>query len=406
MKKIQTLWFCAFLLAWGGCGNKAYPNDGRITTKDTKGRSEKTFPKNNILKIDVSEKHGNKEIIYLQDIADISYIPLETNDTILLDDIRNFTITDKHILAHNKKEGSIFLFNPEGKIIGSFNRKGASGKEYMYCGKVTFDEEKKEIYVADDIRRKKILVYNFDGSFIRSIPTFTTVIDGLMNVNDKWLFCYDMASLMFVEKKDSLGNFRLISKDSGKQKILLPEQEEEQTNTIKGKDGTIFYEIFSFPYSRNGEEILLADLASDTIYRIINDKIAPYIIKENTQRNLLVTPYLKTKEHIYLYAIEKVEKSETFRNRRIISHNLQTGETRDVSFKNKDMKNKAMEDKTVSFLNSLVENRIQNCGIEVYPAHTLIKLNEKGQLTGELKKIASTLKEDDNPVIMMVKFKF
>ena len=104
-------------------------------------------------------------------------------------------------------------------------------------------------------------------------------------------------------------------------------------------------------------------------------------------------------------AIEKVEKSETFRNRRIISHNVQTGETRDVSFKNKDMKNKAMEDKTVSFLNSLVENRIQNCGIEVYPAHTLIKLNEKGQLTGELKKIASTLNEDDNPVLMMAKFK-
>ena len=51
MKKIQTLWFCAFLLAWGGCGNKANPNDGRITTKDTKGRSEKTFPKNNILKL-------------------------------------------------------------------------------------------------------------------------------------------------------------------------------------------------------------------------------------------------------------------------------------------------------------------------------------------------------------------
>lgn len=75
MKKIQTLWFCAFLLTWGGCGNKANPNDESIKTTNAKIKENTTSTDNCVVKIDVSEKHGNKEIIYLQDIADISYIP-------------------------------------------------------------------------------------------------------------------------------------------------------------------------------------------------------------------------------------------------------------------------------------------------------------------------------------------
>ena len=47
----------------------------------------------------------------------------------------------------------------------------------------------------------------------------------------------------------------------------------------------------------------------------------------------------------------------------------------------------------------------KNCIMQYYPAYDLITLNEKGVLQGELKEIASKLSEEDNPVIMLAKFK-
>jgi len=38
-------------------------------------------------------------------------------------------------------------------------------------------------------------------------------------------------------------------------------------------------------------------------------------------------------------------------------------------------------------------------------AYELIEINQKGELKGALKEIASKLNEDDNPVIMLVKYK-
>jgi hypothetical protein len=41
----------------------------------------------------------------------------------------------------------------------------------------------------------------------------------------------------------------------------------------------------------------------------------------------------------------------------------------------------------------------------VFQAYKLIEANEKGELYGELKEIASKLTDDDNPVLMVAKFK-
>lgn len=47
----------------------------------------------------------------------------------------------------------------------------------------------------------------------------------------------------------------------------------------------------------------------------------------------------------------------------------------------------------------------RNTIINILYAENLIKDNEAGKLEGKLKHIASKLKEDDNPVLMLMKFK-
>ena len=53
----------------------------------------------------------------------------------------------------------------------------------------------------------------------------------------------------------------------------------------------------------------------------------------------------------------------------------------------------------------MIENRIQNCGISFYSADRLIERNKEGKLKGELQQIASNVESDDNPILMIVKFK-
>ena len=46
-----------------------------------------------------------------------------------------------------------------------------------------------------------------------------------------------------------------------------------------------------------------------------------------------------------------------------------------------------------------------NYGMWTYSASNLIRWNENGGLRGELKEIASKLKEDDNNVLVLYKYK-
>ena len=395
---LNICFFYIVILCWG-CNSKPVSNKENVTIKQTKIIKNAKNPKKEVSIIDFNDIPNKEEKVFLQDVAELTYIPLETNDATLLEGIRNFTISDKYILAHNKKEGSIFLFNDKGKIVSSFNHKGGSGKEYIYCSRVTFDEEKKEIYIVDDVRRKQILVYDYNGTFLKSIPTSNNMMDGLMNVNGEWLFYYDMASLMYFPKKDSLSNYRLVNKNDGSIKELFIKPEIEQTNSIRKKDGSVSVASFSFPYFRNGEEIILADFACDTIYSLTDDNMKPYFIKKNAFRNLLITPYLKTQNHLFLYLTEKNENSKKFINTRILAYNQNKSKIDNIVFFNRDD-----ESKPVTFINVLIENRIPNCGIGIYSASKLIELNGKGQLKGELQHIASKLKEDDNPILMIVKF--
>jgi len=69
--------------------------------------------------------------MYLQDIAHVEYIPLETNtNTLLRSNVRIVYVSDNYIIASNAQDGDIFVFDGRGKSKFSFNRKGQSGTDY------------------------------------------------------------------------------------------------------------------------------------------------------------------------------------------------------------------------------------------------------------------------------------
>lgn len=115
---------------------------------------------------DLQKKYPKKEII-LQDIADVSYVVLETNVNSLANYYK-ITLTDSFIITRNKRHDLLF-FDKKGKFHHSFNRTGMSGEEYgdvlcNYC----VDTKNKEIFIYDGVRRN-FKVYNYKGRYKRTL---------------------------------------------------------------------------------------------------------------------------------------------------------------------------------------------------------------------------------------------
>ena len=103
--------------------------------KDQKGQQDI-----GIWHFDVTKEYPTKEI-YIQDIADVDYIPLETNDSMLWlgRDIAFFD--DDHIIAANPRTG-VLIHNREGEALHSFHHLGGGPEEYR--GLYFADYDKKE----------------------------------------------------------------------------------------------------------------------------------------------------------------------------------------------------------------------------------------------------------------------
>jgi len=347
----------------------------------------------------------------LQDVADVEYVQLETSDAVLLESNLAFTLTKNHILAFNKKEKGIYIFSRKGKLLHRFNRRGGGPEEYVSCRAVTMDETSGEVYVTDDIRRRAIRVYNLEGKFLRSIPVPLIPILYLKNIDKNHLFYCDSSSLLHFEKSIDLGDYCFISKTNGQLselpikplKVVVPSYES------KDKDGlAVIRSTLNNTYMKNGDELIIADFGCDTIYSLKNRILKPLLVKspitvESMNPSILVSPILKTKRYLFFKLQKKMLNDD---------HDLVPTENIAYDFKlNKnvqiDLFNTDFSPKNIisNPANPYIDNGIKNSCIVVYKAWRLTKAYQGNKLRGKLKKIASKLNKDDNPILMIAQFK-
>ena len=112
---------------------------------------------------------GNNPIL-LSNIADsLHYIQLETIDECLIGGIKKiYAVGDKLIIFDRDITKSIYFFERDGTFINKISRIGQGPGEYVSITDIAIKEEDEEIIIWD-IRTRKLLVYNFDGTFISNI---------------------------------------------------------------------------------------------------------------------------------------------------------------------------------------------------------------------------------------------
>ena len=192
--------------------------------------------------------------------------------------------------------------------------------------------------------------------------------------------------------------------------ISLPVRYHNRTMTEFELNGQTVYTPLTINAPNNryyGQNFLIADISSDTIYLLTKNKeLKPLIIRKpsvhSSEPRTVLTHQFSTEKFVFLNKITLDFKAAESRSIVIkdLLYEFETGETSEVSFVNSDYSSRTWWDQPFKYVEIF-----QNMTASLIQAPRLKRALEKKQLKGELEKLAATIDEDDNSVLMIVTFK-
>lgn len=375
---------------------------GSACTTQTKEKS------GSIPVIDFEQEYPEKDLL-VSESADVEYVRLETSDEVLLDGIASLylSVTDRFIVTNNMREGRIFVFDRKGKHLHNFMRKGKSGEEFVFANVVRVDDKAEEIFVLDT--RNKVLVYTLDGKFKRvlDIPKDMKA-DDLWNYDDEWLLAYDSYNLDRGDLPCAEQPFFLFSKKDGTVKRLPVTAKDRIGPRIyfekNGQKGVMSVSL-NYIY-KNGDEFMLGELGNDTVFMLKQGEVSPVLVrtpgsKDKDVRSMMCVPF---RLGDYIGVAEAPKKLMTESGKfatKDVYHNLKTGENCVLSLKD-DVN--FVEPTGIRHCNERVEAP-KNHILWMPDTDRLFKWKEEGKLKGKLAEMLEEMTEDDNPILIIYKFK-
>jgi len=357
----------------------------------------------NLPVIDFSKNYPTKDI-RLQDIADTEYIPLETTSDILLSDNAELSfVSDNYILVCEPLLGDIFVFNRTGKIYAHFNHKGQSGQEYPWIRYAIFDERNEEIFVCN----QSIQVYSLKGKYKRTLKINTQKYESTVyNFDDNALLVYDDLNidpgLKFNPKRKP---YRLMSKKDGSLISVLNIDLPKRYSTRIAKIEKSSWRPIQMYFPSNvhyGHDFMIADISSDTLYMLTqNKKITPLLVRKPSvhasEPRKVWTTLLTTDKFMIIGAVVLDFNSKGGKFPAWI-YEFKTGK-----IYKEDISDSESERGIWRIISSPATAK--NMTAQLVQAPSIINTYKRKQLNGKVEKFIKTLREDDNPVLRIIKFK-
>lgn len=351
--------------------------------------------------IKVNQTPDKKEITFQEIAENISYIPLETNDSMLLRGVF-LSICNEGITVMHQVDGQVFLFDGKGKARGSISRKGGGPEEYVGMQQAVVDWKRNELFVLD--YKPYIKVYDLSGNYKRTLSM-------PIKVRDREMYSYsDSHLVLFKEVPDT--EIGQADRDFAPyQPIILLEKTTGKTTTLPyTKTSNASIRLSSGWVNNNaiyasGKNIYLSDVSSDTIYQLhpSGHTIEPKIVRTPSVNSMDGERFLLNLEgssnrYGFFRRTNKEIKGKAAQSMQEWMYDYQTGKTFQPIFKNQDAPSMKLDAHTLIHCHGE-----DNCLYVKLEAFELIEALENGELNGELQTIAQELVEDDNPVLMIVK---
>jgi len=368
------------------------------------GGGSKSGNDNGFITVDVTKKYPKKELI-LQDFLDVEYIALETSREFLCQGIVMAIGKDIVIVRNSVNDGDIFIFDRNGKGLRKINRMGRGGEEYSGIYGFVLDEENEEMFVQD--YSDKIIVYDLSGIFKRSLKQVKgKEYGGTHNFDDESIICDDF---YFDGGTKDNPSFFIISKQDGSiiKDIQIPFEQKKSTIMMQFTDqSAIAVPIQKFPIIPYQDSWILTEPSSDTIFTFSSDySLKPFMVRTPTVQSMnpeiFLFPEILTDRYYFMKIVKKefdFTKGEGFPETHLV-YDRQEKTIAECTLFNEDFSIKRPIDMSQRHKNNEIAfwQKIE--------ADDLFEAYGKGQLKSKLKKIAAGMKEEDNPVIMLVKHK-
>ena len=361
-----------------------------------------------IWSIDITQSYPSRKII-IQDVADISYIKLETDTTFLISSDMIEYLSESFVGFFNNQTGDILFFSSQtGEKAFMFNKRGGGPEEYLLIGAMTFDEIEKELYVWS-IMDNAFKVYDTTGMYIKTLPLRntkkgeSTYITGVVDYNSNYLLCTNNHIIGYKENQmDYYESMYLLDKKRIGESYLLdsiPSNDIINIYLQNNSNGQFLSVSPSVsPIVSLDQDIVYNSCSIDTIFKIDKERNkTPFVIRRPSLKDQFSKTILRfdgeTSEWIFLTSIKLNYDFEqgTGLNEKHFGISKTDKHIYEVEFVNKD-------DSEFSYF-PLRKGGIYRDSFE------LIKAKEKGCLSGNLDNLCSSLSEDENGIILLIKEK-
>ena len=305
MKKLYLILTCATFCACGGNGKQqasAITEEivEETTTPQTILEKETTWYDGEIPLIFDAYKDYPITNIKLSELADTEFIPLETNDSVLLRLIgtckgNEYLLTNEYIYLEDRQE-EIYTFTRKGKFVHKINRRGGGPEEYAWVSSFVADPNHNEIFILDRYSgaRKnsgKTFVYDMKGNYKRH---FANRASEIVNLNDSLL-------LNYFEFNPGGPRYSVIRKSDGSEVKKLPIR--FPTKLPHDSHGRLSYgKLITSP-----KGAFMAHLGNDTIFEIKRDDLSvrPRIIDKSNYPTTFAQahPTLETSRYLIFYIL-------------------------------------------------------------------------------------------------------
>ena len=342
---------------------------------------------------DMRKEYPAKDL-YIQDIADVEYLPIETNDSMLWLGREINYVDDDIIMAANDKSGVLFHDRKSGKALYSFHRKGNGPEEYRVLSSVAYDKEKNEVFVLD-MMSSKYYVYDDKGKFIRKF-----IAEGKQRPY-RFFLCGNDELVEY----NAENTYTRRSRKDGKTLEVFTFGDNPNFGLAFNKDN-LRYNMATNMFIKDNDGYILSAFASDTTWLFTSEmKKEPIGVRTPSVLSMEVPKFLlpikNTPNYYFMYAVERSEEYPV--DMYMIDKNSNQIYWLKNMLKNKDCINHEVD---LDLSGRICDANIPtDLSIQALGALGLIKANEDGRLSGKLKEIADNLDEGDNPVLMIMKFK-
>ena len=352
-----------------------------------------------MMTIDMEKSYPKKELA-INDIWEMEYIALETDSTFLVSSRQPHFVGESKLGFVDNRTGNLLFFDVKtGKKAFCINRKGAGPEEYKSVGALVMDEKTGEIF-AWSIIDGTFQVYDAQGIHLRTLPMRNKkkdeylYITNFINLDDDRLLCSS-------HNIKGYAVHYLQNKKTGLTTIVdsIPNEQYVSEYIFAQKDGVTYSTAPNLtPFVHTSEGLVYADHSNDTLYRMTDGMTpSPFIVRiprvKETEPNKILRFDNETDDWMFLSGIEMAYDFSQNKGLHQINYGVEkvSGEIFELTFVHPDYEGKEY---SPAALNA-----------RYYSSGELFTALEDGKLKGKLKEIASTLGEEDNGVIMLLKQK-